>query len=77
MKEVAVELNCLLVDHTALTRAICDEYGEEKAKILSAKKLWKKYRKNCCINKLVMSCLSGITRRFNSRLMNLKRGDKR
>ncbi|WP_455584558.1 GDSL-type esterase/lipase family protein [Bacteroides sp.] len=34
MKEVAKELNCLLVDHTALTREICDEYGEEKAKEL-------------------------------------------
>lgn len=31
MKEVARELNCPLVDHTALTREICDEYGEEKA----------------------------------------------
>lgn len=34
MKEVAKELNCLLVDHTALTREVCDEYGEEKAKEL-------------------------------------------
>lgn len=34
MKEVATELNCLLVDHTALTREICNEYGEEKAKEL-------------------------------------------
>lgn len=30
MKEVAQETNCPLVDHTALTRAICDEYGAEK-----------------------------------------------
>ena len=52
-------------------------HTSRKAKILSAKKSWKKYRKTCCINKLVMNCLSGITRRFNSRLMNLKRGDKR
>ena len=36
-------------------------------------KIMEKYRKTCCINKLAMNCLSGITRRFNSRLMNLKK----
>lgn len=30
MKAVAEELNCLLVDHTALTKAVCEEYGPTK-----------------------------------------------
>lgn len=30
MKSVAEEMNCQLVDHTALTKAICEEYGPSK-----------------------------------------------
>lgn len=30
MKAVAEELNCLLVDHTALTKGICEQYGPTK-----------------------------------------------
>ena len=30
MKQVAADLDCQLVDHTALTKAICEEYGSSK-----------------------------------------------
>lgn len=30
MKKVAKDMNCLLVDHTALTKSVCEEYGPAK-----------------------------------------------
>lgn len=30
MKQVALDLNCQIIDHTALTKAICEEYGPTK-----------------------------------------------
>ena len=31
MKKVAENTNCLLVDHTALTKKVCEEYGKTKS----------------------------------------------